>query len=129
MVFPGSNLFVQKAIEYNIRESITRLILRKVGNLKYTLEETSLNDELNEANVAELKDSISHFKKMAEVIVNNYERQKALQTLSADQKAFQLKLEELIRNISSIHLLKPDESMNTISIWDIESHSVEELVG
>ncbi|CAI2379335.1 unnamed protein product [Moneuplotes crassus] len=129
MVFPGSNFLVQKTIEYNIRESITRLILRKVGNLKYTLEETSLNDELNEDNVAELKNSISDFKKMAEVIVNNCERQKDLQIISADQKAFQLKLEELKRNISSIHLLKPNESMTTISIWEVGSHSVEELIG
>ena len=129
LVFPGSNLFIRKMVEYNIRENMTRIIMNTVCNLKYTLEDSSSNLTLSENNICELVDSITDVKKMIESIISNNDRQRQLKNLSSDQEAFQQKLEDLKHSISSIRLLKPGGNMINISIWEADESEIEQLEG
>jgi len=108
---------------------MTQIIMNTVCNLKYTLEDTKQEINLNENNAIDLIESIIDVKKMIESIISNNRRQKQLKNLSVDQENFQLKLEDLKQSISSIRLLKPGSHMVNISIWEAEENEIETLVG
>ena len=127
LVFPGSNKFIRKMVEYNIRDNMTRIILNTISNLKYTLEEANQEEKITESNAIDLMESISDIRKMIESISTNNSRQRNINNLSTDQQEFQNNLECLQQSISSLRLLKPGENMVNISIWDSNSIPIETL--
>lgn len=121
LVFPGSCIFVRKMIEYNIRKSMTRIIMVTVCNFKYTLEDTSFNRHLDSDSVEMVVDGVSEIKKMIQSIITNNKKQKLLGTLTTDQEVFQNKIEDLKQAISSIRLIRSDGNMINISLWEADS--------
>ena len=131
LVFPGSCIFIRKIIEYNIRKSMTKIIMSTVCNFRYTLEDTSQLATLDDGSAQMLMEGVSEIKKMIQSIITNNNRQHQLGTLTPDQEAFQHRIEDLKQAIVSIRLLKSGTNMINITLWDAdaETHDIQTIIG
>jgi hypothetical protein len=129
LVFPGTSVFFRKMVEYNIRNSMTRIMLHTILEFKYALEEIQ-DSTVQEENVETLVDNVHDLKKMIESLLLNNARQLQLGTLTKYQEEFQHKVEDLKQTIISIRTSgSSSESPN--SLWNCTWDEIEpdELVG
>ena len=116
LVFPGSCIFIRKMIEMNIRKSMAKVIINTFYNLIYAVDTAShrLPTSVEDADI--IAEAVIEVQKLIQSFKTNHGLQVRLKTITADQEAFQSKLEDVQKAIASIRLIKYKPTMINIEL-------------